>query len=132
MWIFLGKIRKAKDGIFTLKHGYRIHRDAQRLDKTRLGIGGKMDLSSQIVPSVITLIANLLSGEHGSSRWETVTSIFGLTATLSFIGLIIVQVIVPNNTIKNYLIQVSWFSLLTALSRDYERILHPLFPWNKK
>ncbi len=91
-----------------------------------------MDLSSQIVPSVITLITNLLSGKHGSSRWETVTFIFGLTATLSFIGLIIVQILVPNNTIKNYLIQVSWFSMLTALSRDYERILHPLFPWNKK
>jgi|GEM_PF-1846721 len=91
-----------------------------------------MDFSSQIVPSVIILIANLLSGKPGSLRWETVTAIFGWTALISLIGFLIVQVWMPGNSIKDYLLQICGFSLLTALSRDYERILRPLFPWNKE
>ena len=91
-----------------------------------------MDFSSQIVPSAIILIANLLSGKPGSLRWETVTAIFGWTAIISLIGFLIIQIFVPYNPIKDYVLQICGFSLLTALSRDYERILRPLFPWNKE
>jgi len=45
-----------------------------------------MDFSTQIVPAVIILFANLLSGNHGSKRWETVTAVFGWAAIVSFIG----------------------------------------------
>jgi len=90
-----------------------------------------MDFSTQIVPAVIVLIANLLSGKHGSIRWETVTAIFGWTAGLSLILFLVLSVFLPEHVAKNYILQISGFCLLTALARDYERILHPLFPWNK-
>jgi len=86
-----------------------------------------MEFSSQIVPAVIVLIANLLSGKHGSSRWETVTALFGWVAVVSLIAYLVTVIFFSENPAKNYLLQVLSFSLLTALSRDYERILHPLF-----
>jgi len=50
-----------------------------------------MDLSTQIVPAIIVLAANLMSGKHGSIRWETVTAIFGWTAGLSLILFLILS-----------------------------------------
>ena len=90
-----------------------------------------MDLSAQIVPAVVLLVANLLSGRHASLRWETVTAIFGWAAGVSIVALVIVNVFVRDSLITEYLVQVAGFCLLTALSRDYERILRPLFPWNR-
>jgi hypothetical protein len=90
-----------------------------------------MDLSTQIVPAVALLVANLMSGRHASLRWETVTAIFGWAAGLSIVALVIVNVFARNSTMTDYLLQVAGFCLLTALSRDYERILRPLFPWNR-
>ena len=45
-----------------------------------------MEFSSQIVPAVIILIANLLSGQHSSLRWETVTAVFGWGAGISMLA----------------------------------------------
>lgn len=90
-----------------------------------------MDFSTQIVPAVILLVANLLSGKHGSLRWETVTAIFGWAATISLIAFLAVTILASDSSTKDYLFQIFGFCLLTALSRDYERILHPLFPWNR-
>lgn len=90
-----------------------------------------MDFSTQIVPAVIILVANLLSGKHGSLRWETVTAIFGWSAVISFIPFLVVIILGYSSWAKDYLLQVFGFCLLTALSRDYERILRPFFPWNR-
>lgn len=90
-----------------------------------------MDFSTQIVPAVIVLMANILSGKHGSLRWETVTAIFGWSALVSLIAFLSVTVLANDSSAKYYLLQIFGFCLLTALSRDYERILHPLFPWNR-
>jgi hypothetical protein len=87
-------------------------------------------LLSQIVPAVIVLMANLLSGHHNSSRWKTITAIFGWTAAISFTLGIFTATLLPENIAKNFLFQIFGFSILTALSRDYELILRPLF--NKK
>ncbi len=90
-----------------------------------------MELSTQIVPAVIILVANLLSGKHGSLRWETVTAIFGWSAGFSLIALLLVTIFAHDSAAKDYLSQIFGFCLLTALSRDYERILRPLFHWNR-
>jgi hypothetical protein len=90
-----------------------------------------MEFSTQIVPAVIILVANLLSGKHGSLRWETVTAIFGWSAAISFMAFLVVTILAHGSPAKDYLLQILGFCLLTALSRDYERILRPLFPWNR-
>lgn len=91
-----------------------------------------MNFSSQIVPAVIVLVANLLSGKHGSSRWETVTAVFGWATVISLPVYFLALMLYPGSPAKDYLMQIAGFSLLTALSRDYERILHPLFNWHKE
>ena len=90
-----------------------------------------MDYSTQIVPAIIVLVANLLSGKHGSLRYETVTAIFGWAAIISLLAFISLTLLDPDSSFKNYLLQTLGFCLLTTLARDYERILHPLFPWNR-
>jgi hypothetical protein len=90
-----------------------------------------MDFLEQIVPAVIILVANLMSGPHTSFRWETVTAIFGWTAAASMIALIATSILLGHTAATSYLLQLTGFSLLTALSRDYEKILRPLFPWNR-
>ena len=90
-----------------------------------------MDLSTQIVPAVVLLVANLMIGRHASLRWETVTAIFGWAACVSVVALVIVNVFARDSAMTDYLLQVAGFCLLTALSRDYEKILRPLFPWNR-
>lgn len=90
-----------------------------------------MDFSSQIVPAVIVLVGNLLSGKNGSSRWESVTAVFGWTAAVSLVAFLLAAIFFPGTPAKDFLLQILAFSLLTALSRDYERILHPLFNRNK-
>ncbi len=88
-----------------------------------------------LVPSVIILIANLLSGELGSNRWENVTMSFGLLSLFSVVLLFILPFL-PNfifieatlqKGIDHYLLQVMWFCGVAWLSRDYERIFKPLF-----
>ena len=90
-----------------------------------------MDLSTQIVPAVVILAANLLSDRHASVRWETVTAVFGWTAGVSIVVAVVLYVIGRDSAITEYLGQVAAFCLLTALSRDYEKLLRPLFPWNR-
>ena len=90
-----------------------------------------MDLSSQLIPAAIIVIANVLSGSHESRRWETVTMIFGLIGGASIVAIFITPYFLRELTAaKGYLMQVGGFCLLTALSRDYEKWLRPLFPWN--
>ena len=91
-----------------------------------------MDFSSQIVPAVIIRFVNLLSGNQGSKRWETVTAVFGWPSIVSFIGYVFFVMVFPESQISNYLLQIAGFSLLSAIARDYERMLKPLFQSNKK
>jgi hypothetical protein len=86
-----------------------------------------VDVASQIVPAVVILAANLLSGKHGSLRYEAVTAGFGWTAGVSLIAFLPTALLAHGSPAAHYLFQVFVFSLLTALSRDYERILRPLF-----
>lgn len=90
-----------------------------------------MDFSFQVVPVVIILIANLLSGHHPSLRWETVTAVFGWDAAVSLLAWLVAYTCFPSSAATPYLGQVSGFCLIIALSRDYEKILKPLFPWNR-
>ena len=90
-----------------------------------------MDLSTQVVPAVVILVANLLSGRHASLRWETVTAVFGWAAAVSMVALLVFAIFERESAITAYLLQVTAFCLLTALSRAYEKLLRPLFPWNR-
>jgi uncharacterized membrane protein YuzA (DUF378 family) len=90
-----------------------------------------MELTDQLVPAVILLTANLMSGRHGSKRYEVVTAVFGWTTLITVIAFFVVNVAATHSPIKPYLFQVWSFSLLTVLSRDYEKILRPLLRWNR-
>lgn len=90
-----------------------------------------MELASQIVPAIVVLVANLSSGRHGSLRWETVTAIFGWGTALSIAALVMASIFGVDSAIKEYLVQIAAFCLLTAITRDYERIMRPFFPWNR-
>lgn len=88
--------------------------------------------ASQIVPAVAVLAANLLSGRHGSLRWEVVSALFGWAAAITLATWLVIHVFWWHpSVIKDYLLQIFSFCLLTALSRDYEKILRPLFRWNR-
>jgi hypothetical protein len=88
-----------------------------------------MDFSTQIVPTVILFAANLLSGKHSSLRWETVTAIFGWTAIISLIGFLIMSIIGSISFVRDYLLQIFGFSLLTALiSPKIHRTNKPILP----
>jgi hypothetical protein len=90
-----------------------------------------MDISTQIVPAIVLLVANLMSGPHTSLRWEKVTAVFGWGTLFSVLALVGVSIVNPDSAAIDYLLQAAGFCLLTALSRDYERILKLLFPWNR-
>ena len=90
-----------------------------------------MDLSSQIVPAIIILIANLMSGKHSSLRWEYVTAIFGWGAVITLPIFLVTVFFFQKSPITAYLGQLAGFCLLTALSRDYEKILRQFFSWNR-
>jgi hypothetical protein len=90
-----------------------------------------MDFSSQVVPAAIIIAANLLSGKHSSLRWESITAIFGWGAGISLLAFVLAIIFFPSSSIGTYFGQIAGFCLITALSRDYERILRPLFPWNR-
>ena len=90
-----------------------------------------MEFTSQIVPAVVILAANLLSGKHGSHRYEAVTALFGWTFAAT-LPIVLVLAFFPSlQPARGYVYQVATFSILTALSRDYEKVLRPLLPWNR-
>ena len=90
-----------------------------------------MDFTSQIIPAVVVVVANLLSGPHSSNRWEVVTAFFGWGAAVSLVVALIASFGWPHTVLRAYAVQALVFCLLTALSRDYERLLRPLFRWNR-
>lgn len=90
-----------------------------------------MELTDQLVPAVILLAANLMSGRHGSMRYEVVTAVFGWTLAITLVAFLVFSIVAPHSPIKPYLLQVWSFCLLTVLSRDYEKVLRPFFPWNR-
>jgi len=79
-----------------------------------------------VIPSLVILLANLLSGPHGTLRWEQVTAIFGWASLVGIFGYLITVSIVPGLDIHGYFLQLAVFSLVTALSRDYEKMLKPI------
>lgn len=86
-----------------------------------------MDLSSQIIPAIIILIANLLSGKHSSYHWEYVTAIFGWGACISFVSFTILALFSNETPALEYILQVGTFCLITALARDYEKLFKIIF-----
>lgn len=89
-----------------------------------------MDFMTQVVPAIIILVANLAGGEHGTSSFDNWTAVFGWSACVSFILIFVAAYVCPEA--KPYLMQVCGFSLLTALTRDYEKILKPFFSKNSE
>lgn len=91
-----------------------------------------MDFSSQIVPALVIIAANVFSGDTESNRWECVTAVFGWSGVVTLVSYLATTLFLPpTNSMRIYLGQVAVFSLTTAISRDYEKRLKPLFPWNR-
>jgi hypothetical protein len=80
----------------------------------------------QLVPAAFIVLANVLSGPHSSLRWEIGTAIFGWTAGITMITWSSFFLL-GFATLASYSLQVFSFALLTVVSRDYERVLKPVF-----
>jgi hypothetical protein len=104
-------------------------------------------LFDQIIPAIIVLIGNLFGGPHGSRRWEIVTAAFGWTALFSILLWVLLEVAIyvcastglgidlgdkSQEKARTYLLQIFCFALLSAITRDYEKILFPLFNRKEK
>jgi len=83
-------------------------------------------MEDQIVPALVILVANILSGPHGSLRWEMVTALFGWMTVLALAGWIVTSLFPVLEPARSWMIQLMAFCFLTALSRDYEKILKPV------
>ena len=86
-----------------------------------------MEFTSQIIPALVVLFSNLMSGKQGGHRWEIVTALFGWCGAISLAAYFILFVFSTNPAIKSYVLQFGGFTLLTAVSRDYEKFLQPIF-----
>ena len=99
-------------------------------------------LSDQIIPAIIVLIGNLFGGSHGSRRWEIVTAAFGWTALVAVLLWVLLEIAVylsaaigtgidlgdmGREIVRKYLLQTFGFALLSAITRDYEKMLFPFF-----
>lgn len=93
-------------------------------------------LTEIIIPGIIIFVANIFSREHGSRRYEIVTAFFGWTATiflvlgfisyvLSFIFAIYHMHAQILENIQKTTFQIFILALVTAVTRDYEKILKP-------
>lgn len=86
-----------------------------------------------IIPSIIIVISNVFGGDYRSRKYEIVTAIFGwlgaISLTLYFILLLIRSFLAPNfkYDIEHYIVHITWFTLLAAFSRDWEKLLKQIF-----
>ena len=112
------------------------------VDKLDLGSAIMDFLSDQIIPAIIVLVGNIFGGPHGSRRWEIVTAAFGWTAVVAVLLWFFLEVAIylsaaigmgidcgdtGRDTARKYLLQTFSFALLSAVTRDYEKMLFPLF-----
>lgn len=74
---------------------------------------------THVIPAVIIVLTNVFGGDHGTRRYEITTACFGWTAAVSLTLALF--------TGHRFAIDLALFSLIAALSRDYERILRRLF-----
>lgn len=89
-----------------------------------------MDFSSQIIPAAIIVIVNLVGGNHNSVKYEFISAIFGWLSGISILLYFVAIWVIPE--VSDYLLQVVMFSMITIISRDYERILKPFFQQKEK
>ena len=84
-----------------------------------------MDFVNPWIPALIIIVSNVFGGEHDSERYSIVTAFFGWLAGICILlGLLIGFF---SSDFSSYFYQVGMFSMITAISRDYERILKPFF-----
>jgi hypothetical protein len=96
-----------------------------------------MSLFSEIViPSIIIAITNIFSHESGSDRYEQITAIFGYAAAIFLAVSLILSILtfvflitkIPFQKlviIQKITYQIFLLNAVTAISRDYEKILKP-------
>ncbi len=84
-----------------------------------------MDWSGNIIPAIIIIFANLFGGKHGSNRYEIISASFYWLGATCLILVFISGWFFPS--IQSYFIQTALFLIITALARDFEKLLKPLF-----
>lgn len=91
-------------------------------------------MTSILIPCAIIVIGNLLSGPPGTDSWERVTALFGWAWALFMSAWLVFFVFQISPDLEDALLQIWLFSMIQALTRDYEKILQPFrkFLRNKK
>lgn len=84
-----------------------------------------MDFVNPWIPAAIIIFSNVFGGEHDSQRYSVVTAFFGWLAGICILLWLLLGVF--SSDFSSYFFQVGIFSLITAVSRDYERIFKTLF-----
>lgn len=87
-----------------------------------------------LIPCIVIVISNVCSDYPGGRRWEFISASFGYVAAISLTAVIILPWPSSLEWLQQIFMQIATFSLVTALSRDYEKIFKPLAEkfFNKK
>jgi hypothetical protein len=84
-----------------------------------------MDFVNPWIPAVIIVFSNVFGGEHDSERYSVVTAFFGWLAGICILLWLLLSIFRFDFSI--YFFQVGMFGMITAVSRDYERIFKTIF-----
>lgn len=84
-----------------------------------------MDFVNPWIPAVIIVFSNVFGGEHNSERYSVVTAFFGWLAGIFILLWLLLGIF--SFDFSSYFFQVSMFSMITAVSRDYERIFKTIY-----
>lgn len=86
-------------------------------------------MSEYLIPATVIVVGNLFSGPPGSRSWEIVTAVFGWATIVCVILSMAAYALGADRLLEAILLPAAAFSLIQALSRDYERILQPVKNW---
>ena len=84
-----------------------------------------MDFVNPWIPAAIIMFANVFGGEHNTYRYEKMTALFGWVAGISILLSFMLPLLGDN--LRGYLLQIGMFSMITAVSRDYEKLFKYVF-----
>jgi hypothetical protein len=81
------------------------------------------NIYDNLIPAIVILIANIFSVDHESISYKRVTKIF---LSAFFISILLIFFFYFTNKIGRWdavLLKIAGFCLITALARDYERVI---------
>lgn len=76
---------------------------------------------TQFLGIMVIIISNVCSGKHGSFKYEKITNIFGFIGVISLFLTILGSLIGFIHSYREYLLDLTYFCLTAAFSRDWEK-----------